>query len=320
MSRTLTFLFTDIEGSTRLWERTAGDAQALERHDAILRAAREGVARAGREDDRRRVHGRLRLGRRRRRACITAQRSLARRAMGDDRAAPVRMGLHGGEAAAREGDYFGPTLNRAARIMTAGHGGQVLLSAAAAALVARPTAGRRRAAGPRRASAEGPRPRPSASSSSSHPGLPEEFPPLVDPRRRPSRLPEQPSAFVGREAEIAAIASASRTIVSAAHADRPGRDRQDPPGAAASPPTLSSRFAGRRRSSSTCRRVATARPCSAAIARAIGLDAPSAEPLLERARRPACATSTLLLVLDNFEQVDGGRAGRRRPAAGLPRG
>ena len=47
----------------------------------------------------------------------------------------VRMGLHAGEAAAREGDYFGPTLNRTARIMSAGHGGQVLLSAAAAALV-----------------------------------------------------------------------------------------------------------------------------------------------------------------------------------------
>src|SRR5213078_3130135 len=47
----------------------------------------------------------------------------------------VRMGLHAGEAATRTGDYFGPVVNRAARIMAVGHGGQVLLSAAAAALV-----------------------------------------------------------------------------------------------------------------------------------------------------------------------------------------
>ena len=65
-------------------------------------------------------------------ACLNAQQDLAREPWGETGPLRVRMGLHAGEAAAREGDYFGPTLNRAARIMSAGHGGQVLLSAAAA--------------------------------------------------------------------------------------------------------------------------------------------------------------------------------------------
>ena len=48
---------------------------------------------------------------------------------------PVRMGLHSGDAESRDGDYFGPTLNRAARVMDAGHGGQVLVSTATAGLL-----------------------------------------------------------------------------------------------------------------------------------------------------------------------------------------
>src|SRR5207244_13130219 len=68
-------------------------------------------------------------------ACLKAQHELASASWGETGALRVRMALHVGEAARRNGDYYGPTLNRTARIMAAGHGGQVLLSAAAAALV-----------------------------------------------------------------------------------------------------------------------------------------------------------------------------------------
>ena len=69
------------------------------------------------------------------RACVAAQLALAHEVWSEAGPLRVRMGLHVGEAAASDGDYHGPTVNRAARIMAAGHGGQILLSAVAAALV-----------------------------------------------------------------------------------------------------------------------------------------------------------------------------------------
>jgi predicted ATPase len=111
------------------------------------------------------------------------------------------MGLHAGEAATREGDYFGPTLNRTARIMSAGHGGQVLLSAAAAALVIDqlPDGAALQDLGEHQLKGLG---RGERVFQLSYPGLPASFPPLVTPTRRRSHLPEQPSAFVGRVAEL----------------------------------------------------------------------------------------------------------------------
>ena len=106
------------------------------------------------------------------------------------------MGLHAGEAAEREGDYFGPTLNRTARIMSAGHGGQVLLSAAAAALVPDqlPDGATLRDLGEHQLKGLG---RAERVFQLAHPDSRPSFPPLVTPTRRRSRLPEQPSAFVG---------------------------------------------------------------------------------------------------------------------------
>ena len=132
---TLSFLFTDIEGSTARWEhqREAMSA-ALVRHDAIVRGAIEAhgghvfktggdafCAAFGNATDALT-------------AALDAQRALAAEdwsACGPDFAdLRVRMGLHSGQAEARGGDYFGPALNRTARLMAAGHGGQVLLSLA----------------------------------------------------------------------------------------------------------------------------------------------------------------------------------------------
>ena len=124
---TVTFLFTDVEGSTRRWEgdpRTMG--ALLAEHDEVLRSvigshggyvfstAGDGVA-AAFADPLEAVA-----------AAMEAQRTLP---------LPVRMGVHTGTSEERVGNYFGRTLNRAARIMSAGHGGQILVSDVTAALV-----------------------------------------------------------------------------------------------------------------------------------------------------------------------------------------
>ncbi|MDT7765368.1 MAG: hypothetical protein QOC63_4788, partial [Mycobacterium sp.] len=123
----MTFLFTDVEGSTRRWEADAeGMRTALAAHDEVLRRAIEahggwlfkhtgdGVC-AAFESPTSAVD-----------AAVAAQRALE---------LPVRMGTATGEAELRDGDYFGAVLNRAARVMAAGHGGQILLAESTAGLL-----------------------------------------------------------------------------------------------------------------------------------------------------------------------------------------
>jgi class 3 adenylate cyclase len=135
-SGTVTLLFTDVEGSTRLWdaERDAM-AAALRRHDEIMREAIEqaggyvfktvgdsfcaafSAARAGLD------------------AALAAQRNLAAQSWLTSRPIVVRMGLHAGVCEERDGDYFGPAVNRVARLLTVARGGQVLVSGVAAELL-----------------------------------------------------------------------------------------------------------------------------------------------------------------------------------------
>ena len=126
---TVTFLFTDIEGSTQRWE-SHGEAmdEAVKRHDALLRDAIERhngyvfkaigdafcVAFA-------RVSDAVA-------AAIEAQRALNAEDFSTVGGLSIRIGLHAGEASERNGDYFGPVVNRVARLMSIGHGGQILLS------------------------------------------------------------------------------------------------------------------------------------------------------------------------------------------------
>jgi predicted ATPase/class 3 adenylate cyclase len=137
-SGTVTFLFTDIEGSTQLWEAHGDDmASTLAQHDALLRAAIEGEGGfvfAGGGDG---VAAAFASAAGALTAARNAQRSLRTAEWGATGAVGVRMGLHTGIADERDGDYFGPTLNRTARLMAIGHGGQVLLSQATAAMVDR---------------------------------------------------------------------------------------------------------------------------------------------------------------------------------------
>src|SRR5215208_332450 len=203
-SQTLAFLFTDIEGSTRLWEQYRQPMKdALERHDAIVREAVESsngqvVKRTG--DGFMVVFASAAEGVN---ACLKAQHDLASAPWGEIGALPVRMALHVGEAARRNGDYYGPTLNRTARVMAAGHGGQVLLSAAAAALVADhlPEGSVLRDLGEHRLKDLG---RPERVFQLIHPDLVSDFPPLTA-ASRDHDLPTQGSAFVGLGAELEKI-------------------------------------------------------------------------------------------------------------------
>ena len=194
-SGTVTFLFTDIEGSTRLWEERPEEMRALvAEHDARFRAAIE--AHDGYVFSR---HGRrVRRGVRPGRGCGGGRRTGAG---GDWRTFPtstVRMGINTGEVQERDGDYFGPPVNRAARLMAAGHGGQVLLSAVTAELV--PGSGAKQ---PGRAP---------AAAISAHPMLvwqlgTAEFPPLRTLDELPGNLPVQRTSFIGRADEVKELAA-----------------------------------------------------------------------------------------------------------------
>jgi len=145
---TVTFLFTDIEGSTTLWEQHPDAMQpALARHDKLLRHAIEASNGCIVKSTGDGVYAVFAAATDALAACLVAQRCLQAPEDSGSNAAPiptespmpislrVRMGLHTGAAELRDGDYFGAVLNRAARIMSAAHGGQVLLSGATAELV-----------------------------------------------------------------------------------------------------------------------------------------------------------------------------------------
>jgi predicted ATPase/class 3 adenylate cyclase len=134
---TLTLLFSDVEGSTALLQRLgARYAEVLDEHRRLLRAAFQGHE--GREVD---THGDSFFVAFARAtdavaAAVAAQRGLAEHPWPDGAAVRVRMALHTGEPALWGGGYVGLDVHRAARLGAAGHGGQVLLSQATAALVA----------------------------------------------------------------------------------------------------------------------------------------------------------------------------------------
>src|SRR5689334_3349107 len=197
-SGTVTLLFTDIEGSTRLLRRV-GDAYAdlLAEHRRLLAEAFEQhrgsivdsegdaffVAFASARDA---IAG-----------AEAAQRALAEHPWPADGELRVRMGLHTGEPRVVDGRYVGLDVHHAARVMAAGHGGQVLLSESTRALLDDGT--RLSDLGEHRLK------------DLSHPqrlyqldldGLPVEFPPLKTLDNRPTNLPVQPNELIGREREL----------------------------------------------------------------------------------------------------------------------
>lgn len=222
-SGTLTFLFTDIEGSTRAWDASgppsafagtsrSGMAGALSRHDAIIRevASANGGEVFSTAGDAFAI------------AFPTAPDALAAAvgiqlalrdtdwgALGLPALLAVRMALHTGIAHARDGDYFGPTLNRTARILATGHGGQVLVSTVTTELVRDHLLGGMalRDLGEHRLRDLA---RPERIFQLDCPPLPVDFPSLRSLDSRPHNLPVQLTAFVGRETALADAATRLR--------------------------------------------------------------------------------------------------------------
>jgi class 3 adenylate cyclase len=132
---TVTFLFTDIEGSTLMWEESPDAMRsALARHDEIVRSAIEGnggyvFATGG--DGFAAAFGSVGDGVA---AAVAAQSGLGSEPWNEATTIRARMGLHLGEVDERDGDYFGSPVNRTARLMAIGHGGQVLCSDAVVGL------------------------------------------------------------------------------------------------------------------------------------------------------------------------------------------
>jgi predicted ATPase/class 3 adenylate cyclase len=199
------FLFTDIVGSTARWETNRVAMQdALRRHDAIVREAID-------------VHrGRVfktigdafcasfagvgdALG-----AAIAAQRGLGEADWRDVGGLRVRMAIHIGETDERDGDYFGPAVNRVARLLSCGHGGQVLVSGVAADVGSPhllPGVGLRSLGMlPLKDIRD-----PERVFQVTAAGLQSEFKPLRAIETPPNNLPRQASSFVGRQTDVARV-------------------------------------------------------------------------------------------------------------------
>jgi len=203
---TVTFLFSDIEASTEHWEQRAAAMQsALHRHDTLLSHtitkhgghvfktvgdqfcavfSAPGPALA---------------------AALAIQQVVRQEDWSDVQGLRVRIALHTGVTDERNGDYYGRVVNRVARLLAAGHGGQVLVSAATAELARSvlPPEAHLRSLGIHRfkdlAEAE-------HIYQLTHPELPADFPPLKTLEAHPNNLPRQVSSFIGRTAELAEAA------------------------------------------------------------------------------------------------------------------
>lgn len=202
----LTFLFTDLEHSTRLWEAfPATMRSALAIHDDLLKKAIEesaGVIVKRTGDG---VHAAFESPVAAVTAALAAQRALvAEEWPAETGPLRVRIGLHTGESQVREGDYYGPEVNRAARIMSAGHGGQILLSSSTAALVreALPTSASLFDLGEHYLSDLA---LPQHLYQLCHDDLNADFPPLNSLSAFKHNLPVQLTSFIGREKELATV-------------------------------------------------------------------------------------------------------------------
>jgi predicted ATPase/class 3 adenylate cyclase len=202
---TVTFLFTDIKGSTKLWEaHPEAMREALARHDALVREiilsangyvfktvgdafcaafamAPEAVA-----------------------AALMMQMALHTEPWPEATPIKLRMALHTGTVQSLGGDYFGPPLNRVARLLATGHGGQTLLSQATYELTrdSLPESVSLRDLGTHQLKDLA---RPEQVYELQHPDLPGDFPPIKSLSTHPNHLPQQLTSFIGREKEIAEI-------------------------------------------------------------------------------------------------------------------
>ena len=291
-SGTVTFLFTDVEGSTRLWEEHPVAMQgALARHDEIVRSSverRGGYVVKTTGDG---FHAAFATASDAATAAIDAQLGLAAEPWSATGPLRVRMGLHTGTAEVRDGDYYGPALNRAARLMSAGHGGQIVVSGVTAGLCdgafALVDLGEHRLRDLSRAERvwqidlDG-----------------ERFPPLRSLNNLPGNLPVQLTEFVGRAHEVAAVANAleAHRVVTLTGVGGVGKTRLALQAAA----EFSDRF---HHGTWFCDLAPIASPDGVvgAIADALGIDTGTAAP--DDVLAAALRHHTSLLVVDNCEHV-----------------
>ena len=203
---TVTFLFTDLEGSTRSWEQQGpAMSKALARHDAIVRTACAGnngyvfttlgdafCVAFGAAHDALAAAIDLQLG-------LLAEDWLA---IGMATPLSLRLALHTGPVETREGDYFGPTLNRTSRLLATAHGGQSLLSEVTAMMVREHLLGNMALKGLGEHRLKDLQ-RAESVYQLVCPPLPVDFPPLRSLEGRPHNLPLQLTLFVGRETALA---------------------------------------------------------------------------------------------------------------------
>ncbi len=296
---TVTFLFTDIEGSTRLLQQLgSGYTELLEQHREIVRAActAHGGVEVGTEGDAFFVV--FPSAPEAVRATVDAQRGLARHPWPGEGRIRVRMGLHTGEGTLHGENYAGIDVHRAARIAAAGHGGQVLLSASTGEVAggALPDGVRLLDLGQHRLK---------DLERSEHlsqlviAGLQADFPPIRSMDARPNNLPVELTTFVGREAELVSAMELLRSnrLVTLTGPGGTGKTRLAlhvasrvlhhfeagvflVPLASVGDPAL----------------------VASTIAQALGVQEMGERPMLDLLKQHL-APMELLLVLDNFEQI-----------------
>jgi class 3 adenylate cyclase len=203
---TLTFLLTDIEGSTRRWaEHPEAMSVGLVRHDELLRGAIESHGGGIFKHTGDGVSAVFATPYDALAGAVAAQQSLHTEPWGAIGDLPVRMGIHIGRAEYRMSDYFGPTLNRVARLMATAHGGQIVVSLPTQEIVRDDLPpevslldlGEHRLADLAR---------PEHVFQVVHPGLPPTFPPLRSLAVDRHNLPLALTHFVGRRAELERVA------------------------------------------------------------------------------------------------------------------
>jgi predicted ATPase/class 3 adenylate cyclase len=298
---TITFFFTDIQGSTRLWEQypTAMET-ALARHNALISETVE-------------AHGgyvfktvgdafctAFEVAPDALAAALATQRALFAEPWGETGRLRVRMALHTGTASAHNGDYTGFTLSRVARILAAGHGDQILLSRVTEELVADqlPPGVTLRDLGPHQLKDLS---RPEYIFQVLAPNLPERFPPLKTLERRASNLPAQMTPLIGRVQEAAAVcALLRRPDVRLLNLIGPGGTGKTRLGLQVASDMLDEFESGIYFVGLTS--ISVPALVAATIAQTLGLNEGRGQPMVE-SLKDFLRDKHLLLLLDNFEQV-----------------